>query len=74
MKTTETKPLRAVPLQRLVSLLLVCAALSACSSKKVQAVEGKVLKDAVGNYYMVRGNVGDTVFLEKLDLSKYEKF
>lgn len=66
----------AVPLQRLVSLLLVCVVLNACASKKVRDMNlnGKILKDAAGNYYLVKQNVGDTMFLEKLDMTRYEKF
>lgn len=60
----------------LITLLLVCFAVNACTSKKTRDMnlDGKLLKDAQGNYYLVKQNVGDTIFLEKLDMGKYDKF
>lgn len=49
----------------LIALFLVA---SDCSlqTEKVQKLNGRILKDEQGNYYLVKGNVGDTIFLEQI--------
>lgn len=43
-------------------------------TKEVRNMEGKILKDADNNYYQVEGNVGDNVFLRKIDPQQLNKF
>lgn len=57
-----------------ISILLTCLALSGCTTKKAEALDGKIVKDAQGNYYLVKAGAGDVTFLEKLDLDKYKQF
>ena len=43
--------------------------LSSCASPSVAKMnlDGKIVKDASGNYYIIRYNIGDTFFIEEIN-------
>ena len=47
-------------------LIIFLGVMTGFSTQKVKNLDGKILTDNRGNYYLVKANVGDTVFLEPL--------
>jgi hypothetical protein len=41
---------------------------------KIRDLDGVILTDNVGHYYRVRGNIGETVFLEELHVEAMQEF
>lgn len=41
------------------------------STKAARELDGKTVRDAAGNYYQIEANVGDNVFLRKIDIEKF---
>lgn len=41
------------------------------STKAARDLDGKTVRDAAGNYYRIEANVGDNVFLRKIDIEKF---
>jgi len=50
-------------------ILLALLTLSSCASPSVAKMnlDGKIVKDASGNYYIIRYNIGDTFFIEEIN-------
>lgn len=50
-------------------ILLTCVLFSCTTGKKY---DGKIVKDAQGNYYILKHNVGDTYFIRTIDKSQID--
>ena len=56
-----------IKLTALLGVVSIAMFSTGCSTQKANGLDGTVLKDAEGNYYVVKKNLGDTVFLISVD-------
>lgn len=71
MKNQKRYKLAAV--MRLLSMCLFCS----CQRQELKDAgldEEKIVRDKNGNYFRLKPHVGDTFFIEPLDMGEYEKF